>query len=40
MENYFGAAELLWPARLRQARSVWFIQILWFVWFIRFVWFN
>jgi hypothetical protein len=31
-KNHFGTAELRWPARLGQARSVWSIWFLWFVW--------
>jgi hypothetical protein len=42
-ENHFGTAELRWPTRLGQARSVrsiWFVLFIWFIWFIRLVWFN
>jgi hypothetical protein len=40
-ENHFGTAELRWPARLGQARSVWSIWLIWFVlfiWLILFIW--
>jgi hypothetical protein len=39
-KNYFDMLEPRWSARLRQARSVWFIWSLWYIWFIRLVWFN
>ena len=39
-ENHFGTADLRWPARLGQARSVWFISSVWSIRSVSFVWLN
>ena len=35
-KNHFGTAELRWPARLGQARSVWSLWLIWFIWLVSF----
>ena len=37
-ENHIDIAELRWPTRLGQVRSVWFIWSLWSIWLIWFIW--
>jgi hypothetical protein len=38
-ENHIDIAELRWPTRLGQVRSVWFIWSLWSLWSIWLIWF-